>query len=140
MHRSAVHSASVTMTPEHGLSAAVAAEIRAEIARQGVSRRRLSLDLGFAPSYLDRRLKGATPFRLDELESVARRLDVSVPTLLSRADDYRQRAQARPSDYKSSLRAAAPRRLHLLRSGSGSRADDIEAWTGERSRRRVLAC
>lgn len=67
-----------------GLSAAMAAEIRAEMGRQRLSRRQVSLALGYSPSYLDRRFNGTVPFRLDELEQLAEHLRVPVPDLFQR--------------------------------------------------------
>ncbi len=58
------------------LSARVAAEIRAEMGRQRRSGRSLAAELGWGQMYLSRRLSGRAPFNLDDVEAIAKRLEV----------------------------------------------------------------
>lgn len=81
----------ITQQEQPGLSAAVASEIRAEVGRQGLSRRRISTELGYSPSYLDRRFSGKVPFRLDELDRVAAYLKLTVPGVISEATERLRR-------------------------------------------------
>ncbi len=53
------------------LTATVAAEVRAEMARQRRSQRQVADALGVSGTYVWRRLTGQVPFDLAELEAVA---------------------------------------------------------------------
>lgn len=64
------------------LDATVAANVRAEVARQRLRQGALAVRLGRAPSWLSRRLSGDVAFRLDELEAIADVLGVPVIDLL----------------------------------------------------------
>lgn len=64
---------------EHmSLSEIVAAEIRAEMGRQRYTGRRLAMRLGWPPMYLSRRLSGRTSFDLNDVDAIARALEVPV--------------------------------------------------------------
>lgn len=61
----------------------VAAAVRAELARVGISGRQLARDMGWTPAYLGRRLKlnNPRPFRVDELARIAEHLGVPLSRL-----------------------------------------------------------
>lgn len=63
----------------------VAAEVRAEMARQRLSGRALAARLGWPQNRLSRRLAGDTPFTVDDLALVAGELDVPVTSFFSSA-------------------------------------------------------
>lgn len=64
---------------EHmSLSEIVAAEIRAEMGRQRYTGRSLAMRLGWPPMYLSRRLSGRTSFDLNDVDLIARALEVPV--------------------------------------------------------------
>lgn len=67
---------------EIGLTATVAANIRSHMARQRVSQLELARRLGFSQSKVSRRLSGDFPITVDELESFARVLGITVADLL----------------------------------------------------------
>ena len=62
-----------------------AAEVRAEMARQHVSARRMAIDLGEAHTWATRRVSGKIPMSTDDLERIASYLGVSMMTLLGSA-------------------------------------------------------
>lgn len=68
--------AGMTSPPEGrtgpSLSQRVAAEIRAEMARQQVTQNRLAKKLGVTQPWLWRRVKGEHPISLDDLELITR--------------------------------------------------------------------
>lgn len=61
----------------------VASEIRAHMARAGMTQNQLAIALGWSPAYLSRRLTGAVDLTLAELEAIADALGVTVTELLS---------------------------------------------------------
>ncbi len=61
----------------------VAAEVRAELARQRMSGRRAAAALGWTPPYLSRRLSGDVPFDIADLTALARLLDVPASNFLA---------------------------------------------------------
>ncbi|WP_295819261.1 helix-turn-helix transcriptional regulator [uncultured Deinococcus sp.] len=73
---------------------AVAAAVRAELARAGVSGRQLGRDLGWSPAFVHRRLlsKGPAPFKIEELARIAEYLGISVSTFVVSGDVPDQRA------------------------------------------------
>jgi hypothetical protein len=80
------------MTPTN---ATVAAAVRAELARAGVSRRQLARHLGVAPSYLDRRLAPPSSaddclpaFPIEQLSRVADVLGIPLSRLLEPEPDH----------------------------------------------------
>lgn len=78
----------MTMTPAaqtKPLAQRVAAEVRAEMARQMITQKEMARRLEQIDMWLSRRLRGHVPFNLDELERVAQALDLSVSTLIERA-------------------------------------------------------
>jgi Helix-turn-helix domain len=73
------------------LREAIAAEIRAHMARQRRSGRSVAFELGWKQAYMSRRLTGATPFTLDDLEALADVLGMPMRTLLE--DALKQQSQ-----------------------------------------------
>jgi predicted transcriptional regulator len=67
------------------LSAAVAANVRAECARQRVTQAELATLLNLSQAAVSRRLSGAVAFELDELHAVAERLSLQVEQLVKAA-------------------------------------------------------
>jgi transcriptional regulator with XRE-family HTH domain len=63
-------------------SLAVAANVRAEVARKGLSQVTIATALGLPQSGVSRRLRGKVPFSLDELSAVAALVNVPLATLL----------------------------------------------------------
>lgn len=74
------------------LTQSVAGEVRAHLGRQRLSGRAAAFRLGWTQQYMSRRLTGAVPFDVDDLDRLAELLDVPVtvffdapvPALLSR--------------------------------------------------------
>lgn len=64
------------------LSALVAEEIRALMARRRISGRQLATQLGVSPSWISYRLTGAQPFDVNDLHLIAVALGVGVHDLL----------------------------------------------------------
>lgn len=60
----------------------VSAIVRAEVARRRVSGAALAESLGLTQTAMSRRLRGVTPFSVDELVKVARVLDMPAAELL----------------------------------------------------------
>jgi transcriptional regulator with XRE-family HTH domain len=69
----------------HGLQHRVAAEVRAELARQRKPQRVLADRLGISTTQVSKRLSGEIPFDVAELDKVADELGVSVVQLLPAA-------------------------------------------------------
>jgi transcriptional regulator with XRE-family HTH domain len=61
----------------------VAEEIRAVLARRRISGKEMASALGLSQFAMSRRLRGETPFSLDELDAVARHLGVPVSSLIT---------------------------------------------------------
>ena len=59
-------------------SSPVAAAVRAELARAGISGRQLARDLGWSPAFAERRLAGTTPLRVDDLIEIAGYLAIPI--------------------------------------------------------------
>jgi len=64
----------------------VAAELRAELARQKRSGRELSVVLGISEHTTGRRLNGETPFNMVELAAACMWLGISLTDLIRRAE------------------------------------------------------
>lgn len=71
---------------KHTSSTAIVAEIRAEIARQGVEQRDLAKTVGLSPSALSRRLTGQSDPSLGEVARICSALHITFPDLVQRAD------------------------------------------------------
>jgi len=65
----------------------IAAEIRAELARQQMSQATLSAATGITPSTLRARLQGVQPFWMDELDQIANVIGVPLSELITRSDE-----------------------------------------------------
>lgn len=70
------------MDRDNTLSERVAEEIRALLARKRVTGRELSRRLGVSSPWVSQRLTGATEIGLNDLERIARALDVEIAALL----------------------------------------------------------
>lgn len=64
------------------LRSAVAANVRAELARRRLRQADVAAALGMTTSALSRRLTGETPFDVDELEALAAHLELPITGLL----------------------------------------------------------
>lgn len=71
----------MTTTP----SAVIGANVRAEMARRGISQTALASRLKVSQSAVSKRLRGETPFDVNELAKVARALGVSMDSLTAGA-------------------------------------------------------
>ena len=69
-------------TPTSNLQLTAAAEVRAWLGRRQMSASRAARQLGWTQMYLSRRLRSEAPFDLNDLEALARLLDVPVTDLL----------------------------------------------------------
>lgn len=67
--------------------ARIAAEIRAELARQGKSASELSIGTGIRRDTLRRRLNGTYPLLAEELLAICLYLNIPVATLVARTED-----------------------------------------------------
>lgn len=76
--------------PEVEADALVAAEIRAELARQRMTHGRLAEELGVSRAYLSRRLNGDTPLSITDVAAIAGILGVPVAQLTRPVDDRDQ--------------------------------------------------
>ena len=74
------------MTPQERTDS-VLAEVRAEMARQGVNLTWLAETSGLNASSLSRKMRGETPMLLIELLTLCEALHVTVPVLLRRIED-----------------------------------------------------
>jgi transcriptional regulator with XRE-family HTH domain len=70
--------------------ALVAAEIRAELARQRITHSALAEKLGVSRAYLSRRLSGDTPLSIPDLAQIAQILKVSIAQLTRPVDERAQ--------------------------------------------------
>lgn len=68
---------------------AVASEVRAEMARQQVTQKALGEKLGWPQQKLSRRVSGAVPFDVAELDAIAVALGISVMKLLPETEAAR---------------------------------------------------
>lgn len=62
-------------------SAAAGVNVRAELARKGLSQADLGLHLGISQAAVSAKIAGKTPFTIDQLASVAALLDVPLGAL-----------------------------------------------------------
>jgi len=67
------------------LAIAVAAEVRATLARQNMLIRDLAKDAGISPGYLGKRLRNEAPLNLNDLEAICHVFDKDVQTFLAAA-------------------------------------------------------
>lgn len=71
------------------VAAAVAAEVRAEVARKQISQDKLAAQVGCSRQALNRRLTGTTPFDVAELAAIAEALGVPVTQFLPASSSAR---------------------------------------------------
>lgn len=64
-------------------SATTGANVRAEMARQGVTQMALARKIGLSQAAISARIKGRTPFDINELSQIAEVLDVPLDALLA---------------------------------------------------------
>lgn len=69
----------------HTTASVVGANVRAELARRGMSQRSLATKLQISPTGISKRLAGVTPFDVDELATIVSVLGVDVQTLFEDA-------------------------------------------------------
>jgi transcriptional regulator with XRE-family HTH domain len=65
------------------LTETVAAEVRAELARRNISKTEAAAKLGISRTLLWNRLRGESPFTVDELEALAELLGVPAARFLT---------------------------------------------------------
>lgn len=66
------------------LSARVAAEVRAQAARRGLNQTELGRILGLSQPQISGRMRGRMPFRLDEIDLLARHFGIDAAELMPR--------------------------------------------------------
>jgi transcriptional regulator with XRE-family HTH domain len=81
-----------TTGPPNPFAAAVASEIRAEMARLDIKQIEIVERTGLKQSYLSTRLSGGSPLNLNDLDELAGVLKISPSTLLRRAEERLRRA------------------------------------------------
>lgn len=85
------------MTPDSALREVAAGNVRAEMARRRITQEMLAPILGISQPALSRRLRGQLPFDLDELEALARFLDVDPSRFLASTSADRSSPCSPPS-------------------------------------------
>lgn len=73
------------LPPLGGFAQAYASAVRDAVAAAGVSGNQLSKQMGRAQSYVSLRLQGRRAWTLDELDEIARIIDVPISELMDRA-------------------------------------------------------
>lgn len=71
----------VPMDATQSLNSHIAAEIRAELARANITQADFAARCGMTPSSFSRRMSGEIPWNTDELEIVAKNLEVELGQL-----------------------------------------------------------
>lgn len=89
-------------TPGVDYGHAVAAEVRAMMARREVAGKSLAARLGVSPMYVSRRMRGDVPWNVAELAEVARLLDCRMEDLLPRLDSNQKPAGCGHAGYGTS--------------------------------------
>jgi len=64
-------------------SQSVTVEVRAAMARKGLKQWQLAIQLDWSPMMLSRRMRGQTAWSTDDIEQLARVLDVPIHELVS---------------------------------------------------------
>jgi transcriptional regulator with XRE-family HTH domain len=77
---------SMNFDAHHSLTSRVAAEVRAEMARQKRSGAELGRQLGLSYTTVSKRINGEVPFDIEELEATAAWLGATPVDLLTRAE------------------------------------------------------
>ncbi|WP_100514281.1 helix-turn-helix domain-containing protein [Mycobacteroides abscessus] len=101
----------------------VAAEVRAEMARQGIVLNKLAAAAGITNATLSRRLKARTPhesFTVDELDNIARALNIPVRNLFPADHDSAPRVEIAPGMQR--------RRLYRVNADIDTIADPMTWW------------
>lgn len=126
------------MSDDRTLNAHVAGEIRASMARQRITGRQLAQQLGKSHMWVSYRLTETTPIQLDDLQQIARALEVEITDLLP-APALRD---GRSINERYAAAPGGPRAKRLLDRAEVSRTSDAErhdrvksaGQTGPRSR------
>jgi len=71
----------MTRMPRSTVAEVISGEIRAELARQGITQSQLAQRLGWAQTTVSRKLLGQRPLEVDDVEAIATALGVSVQDL-----------------------------------------------------------
>lgn len=74
---------SQSLTAQTGRSATIAANVRAEIARRGITQKQISEVLHLSQTGISRRLKGRVEFSGSELSALAAMLEVPVASFFT---------------------------------------------------------
>ena len=69
-------------TIQNGVAEAVAAEVRAQLARHRRSGRSIARELGYSQQSMSLRITGKIPFNVIELVAIAQLLDIPISSLL----------------------------------------------------------
>ena len=123
---------SIDVTAGLRLSGRIAAEIRAEMARQQISGRTLAARLGRSPNWLSLKTSGSSKLDLDEVELIAHALGVTVVDLFPRKD--REVTVTYPNSTMDQPAEALPRGPYTPR-GPGRPADNRPSGGPGRTRR-----
>ena len=67
-------------------TAQTGANVRAEIARRGMTQAEVAAAMGVSQSQFSKRLRGTIPFNINELSTIATLLDVPLGDLLPRSE------------------------------------------------------
>jgi transcriptional regulator with XRE-family HTH domain len=86
---------------------AVAAEVRAWLARRQISGRSAARELGMTEIYLNRRLRGAVPFNVIDLGALARLLRVPITVFFESPDRVEMGAGSGNLRFSTPLQVAA---------------------------------
>jgi transcriptional regulator with XRE-family HTH domain len=97
------------MSDTYTLSERVAEEIRAMLGRKRMSGRQLATKLGVSQTWMSTRLSGTTPIDLNDLEKIARVLDVEVTDLLPRSGGGLITTASPQADHQTRTNARSPR-------------------------------
>jgi transcriptional regulator with XRE-family HTH domain len=89
-----MYSQRMSYEADDGMRAVVAGEVRAHLARRGLSGNEAAMQIGWTQPYLSRRLSGRVPFNVADLATLAKFLEVPVT-------EFFQVPHARPSGQRT---------------------------------------
>lgn len=81
------------MSVSNEASTTVAANVRAEVARQRIAQVRIAEALGLPQPSVSKRLRGLTPFSIDELQGLAGLLGVPLSVFLDGISDASEQGE-----------------------------------------------
>lgn len=96
-------------TPDEGVKVSresIAAEVRAQLARQRRSARSVALEIGWTQRYMARRVNGDVAFNVDDLAAIAEVLDVPVISFFQGPVVYGDQLRVRRPGWWGSRRLA----------------------------------